>query len=139
MSNRSAKPDTQADIEVRSCLSEMPPRSFIMTAGAGSGKTTSLIKGITSSIKIHGEKLKNQRKKIACITYTEIAAKEIWADVDNNPLVHISTIHSFLWTLVKPFQADIKAWVKERITEIETEIQKKQKNYGPRTKNQAKH
>ncbi|WP_311399393.1 UvrD-helicase domain-containing protein [Lautropia mirabilis] len=138
MSNRSAKPDTQADIEVRSCLSEMPPRSFIMTAGAGSGKTTSLIKGITSSIKIHGEKLKNQRKKIACITYTEIAAKEIWADVDNNPLVHISTIHSFLWTLVKPFQADIKAWVKERITEIETEIQKKQKNYGPRTKNQTK-
>ena len=138
MSIRSAKPDTQADIEVRSCLTADPPRSFMMTAGAGSGKTTSLIKGIASSIKIHGEKLKNQRQKIACITYTEVAAKEIWADVDNNPLVHISTIHSFLWALARPFQADIKAWVKERITEIETEIQNKQKNYGPRTKEQTK-
>ena len=109
-----------------------------MVAGAGSGKTTSLIKGISSCINIHGEKLRKQRKRIACITYTEIAAKEIWMDVDNNPLVHISTIHSFLWLLVKPFQSDIRSWVNIRISQMEDEIRDRQCNYskriGPQTR-----
>lgn len=134
MSTRSRKPDTEADIQVTSCLRETPPRSFTMVAGAGSGKTTSLIKGISSCINIYGKQLRNRRQKIACITYTEIAAKEIWADVDNNPLVHISTIHSFLWLLVKPFQSDIRSWVKLRINQMEDEIRNRQCKYSKRTK-----
>jgi DNA helicase-2/ATP-dependent DNA helicase PcrA len=103
-----------------------------MKAGAGSGKTTSLIKGLSSAIRIHGEKLKKARQRIACITYTEIAAGEIWRDVGSDPLVHVSTIHSFMWLLAKPFQNDIRVWVSARIAEKIEALEQKQASYGPR-------
>ncbi len=46
MTSRIGSPDTPADIEVRACLDRKVPRSFVMVAGAGSGKTTSLIKAL---------------------------------------------------------------------------------------------
>lgn len=138
MSSRVNKPDTQADLDLRSCLEDIPPRSFIMKAGAGSGKTTSLIKGLSSAIRIHGEKLKKARQRIACITYTEIAAGEIWRDVGSDPLVHVSTIHSFLWLLAKPFQKDIRVWVLGRITEKIAALEQKQATYGPRVQQRTK-
>jgi len=88
-----------------------------MVAGAGSGKTTSLIKGLQSILDEHGGRLRLRRQRVACITYTEIAAGEIWADVGNNPLVHVSTIHSFLWSIASGFQHDIAAWVENRLEE----------------------
>ena len=115
MTRRIDKPDTPADLELKACLSGPDRRSFVMVAGAGSGKTTSLIKALATIIDAHGANLKARRQRLACITYTEIAAQEIWADVGNNPLVHVSTIHSFMWMLVRPFQRDIRAWVKRRI------------------------
>lgn len=138
MSSRANKPDTQADIDLRNCLGNIPPRSFIMKAGAGSGKTTSLIKGLSSAIRIHGEKLKKARQRIACITYTEIAAVEIWKDVGSDPLIHVSTIHSFLWLLAKPFQNDIRDWVSARIAEKIEAIEQKQASYGPRVQQRTK-
>lgn len=138
MSSRANKPDTQADIDLRTCLSAVPPRSFIMKAGAGSGKTTSLIKGLSSVIKMHGDKLKKARQRVACITYTEIAAGEIWRDVGNDPLVHVSTIHSFMWLLAKPFQNDIGVWVVGRIAEKIEALEQKQATYGPRVQQRTK-
>ncbi|CAI1561083.1 AAA family ATPase [Serratia nevei] len=138
MSSRANKPDTQADIDLRSCLRNVPPRSFIMKAGAGSGKTTSLIKGLSSAIQIHGDKLKRTRQRIACITYTEIAAGEIWRDVGSDPLVHVSTIHSFMWLLAKPFQNDIRVWVSERIVEKIDVLEEKRATYGPRVQQRTK-
>lgn len=138
MSSRANKPDTQADLDLRDCLREDPPRSFIMKAGAGSGKTTSLIKGLSSAIRIHGERLKKSRQRIACITYTEIAAGEIWRDVGSDPMVHVSTIHSFMWLLAKPFQKDIHAWVFTRIAEKIEALEQKQATYGPRVQQRTK-
>lgn len=138
MSSRANKPDTQADIDLRNCLRDVPPRSFIMKAGAGSGKTTSLIKGLSSAIRIHGDKLRKLRQRIACITYTEIAAGEIWRDVGSDPLVHVSTIHSFMWLLAKPFQNDIRIWVSGRITEKIEALEQKQATYGPRVQQRTK-
>lgn len=138
MSSRANKPDTQADIDLRDCLGSVPPRSFIMKAGAGSGKTTSLIKGLSSAIRIHGDKLKKARQRIACITYTEIAAGEIWRDVGSDPLVHVSTIHSFMWLLAKPFQNDIRVWVSARIAEKIETLKQKQASYGPRVQQRTK-
>lgn len=138
MSSRANKPDTQADIDLRNCLSNVPPRSFIMKAGAGSGKTTSLIKGLASAIQIHGDKLKRTRQRIACITYTEIAAGEIWRDVGSDPLVHVSTIHSFMWLLAKPFQNDIRIWVSGRIMEKIDVLEEKCATYGPRVQQRTK-
>lgn len=138
MSSRANKPDTQADIDLRTCLGEFPPRSFIMKAGAGSGKTTSLIKGLSSVIQMHGDKLRKARQRVACITYTEIAAGEIWRDVGSDPLVHVSTIHSFMWLLAKPFQNDIRAWVSGRIAEKIEALEEKQATYGPRVQQRTK-
>lgn len=138
MSRRVDKPDTPADIELRDCLSAAERRSFVMVAGAGSGKTTSLIKALSAIIDLHGPSLKSRRKRVACITYTDIAAQEIWADVGNNPLVHVSTIHSFMWMLVRPFQSDIQKWVTSRIHEKTGELEEKIAAYGPRVQQRTK-
>lgn len=138
MSSRVNKPDTQADIDLRNCLGNVPPRSFIMKAGAGSGKTTSLIKGLSSVIQIHGDKLKKSRQRVACITYTEIAAGEIWRDVGSDPLVHVSTIHSFMWLLAKPFQNDIRVWVSGHIVEKIDALEEKRATYGLRVQQRTK-
>jgi DNA helicase-2/ATP-dependent DNA helicase PcrA len=139
MSRRIDKPDTSADIELRKCLSAAERRSFVMVAGAGSGKTTSLIKALSSIIELHGTSLKTRRQRVACITYTEIAAQEIWADVGNNPLAHVSTIHSFMWMLLRPFQSDIRQWVVSRIHEKIGELADKIASYGPRVQQRTKY
>lgn len=138
MTSRAKQKDTEADRELYGCLNSSPPRSFLMIAGAGSGKTTSLIKGLTEILNKHGEKLKLRRQKVACVTYTEIAAKEIWADVGNNPLVHVATIHSFLWSLVRSFQADIQRWVANRIDEKLLELRETAANFGPRVQQRTR-
>ena len=138
MTSRAQQKDTEADRELYRCLNSSPPQSFQMIAGAGSGKTTSLIKGLTETLNKHGERLKLRRQKVACITYMEIAAGEIWADVGNNPLVHVSTIHSFLWSLVRSFQSDIQGWVANRIDEKLVELQEKAANFGPRVQQRTR-
>ncbi len=138
MTNRAQQKDTKADRELYRCLNLSPPRSFLMIAGAGSGKTTSLIKGLTETLNKHGERLKLRRQKVACITYMEIAAGEIWADVGNNPLVHVSTIHSFLWSLVRSFQSDIQRWVANRIDEKLVELRETAAKFGPRVQQRTR-
>jgi DNA helicase-2/ATP-dependent DNA helicase PcrA len=138
MTQRIHNPDTDADRQLKSCLDHAALTSFIMIAGAGSGKTTSLVKALAHIEKTRGAELRRQHRKIACITYTEIAANEIWSDVSNDPLFHVSTIHSYLWTLIKPFQADIKLWVSERINEKLSDLREKASSFGPRTKQHTK-
>jgi DNA helicase II / ATP-dependent DNA helicase PcrA len=126
MTSRIGSPDTQADIDVRNCLGQVPPRSFVMVAGAGSGKTTSLIKALAHLDKTRGKALRRAGQQIACITYTDVAVGEISADVGLSPLFHISTIHSFLWSVVRAFQSDIAAWV---VSRIEDKIAEKRAHY----------
>ncbi|MGH6696249.1 UvrD-helicase domain-containing protein [Sphingopyxis sp.] len=138
MNSRAQQPDTPADVDLRDCLGAQPPTSFNMVAGAGSGKTTSLIKGLASILAMHGERLRLRRQRVACITYTEIAAGEIWADVGNNTLVHVSTIHSFLWSISRGFQQDIAAWVANRIDERIEELQQAAADFGPRVQQRTR-
>ncbi|SEN92898.1 DNA helicase-2 / ATP-dependent DNA helicase PcrA [Pseudorhodobacter antarcticus] len=137
-SSRANKPDTQADIELRQCLTGTQKRNFIMVAGAGSGKTTSLVKALATTIEAYGSTLKVSRQRVACITYTEIAAGEIWADVGNNPLIHVSTIHSFLWSITRSFQYDIKAWVLRRISERIDDLTATAAGFGPRVQQRTR-
>lgn len=130
MSSRADRPDTQADIAIRSAISNKERLPFVVKAGAGSGKTTSLIKALAYILNEYGGSLKSHNQQIACITYTQVAADEIHEDVANDPLVLVSTIHSFLWTLVRPFQTDIREWVNTKITADMDEISSK--TYGPR-------
>ncbi|MCW3848111.1 AAA family ATPase [Sphingomonas sp. LB-2] len=130
MTSRIGSPDTPADLEVRDCLGEA--RSFVMVAGAGSGKTTSLIKALAHLGETRGPALRRAGQQIACITFTEVAVAEISHDVGVSPLFHVSTIHSFLWSIIRPFQTDIAAWVVARIDEKIGERQERHARPGTR-------
>lgn len=117
MTSRIGSPDTDADRELRACLDQRPLTSFVMVAGAGSGKTTSLIKALDHLARSQGTELRRRNQRIACITYTEVAVGEISSDVGNASLFHVSTIHSFLWTVIRSFHNDLREWVTERIAE----------------------
>lgn len=135
MTRRINSPNTAADLKLRDCLDKLPRVSFNMIAGAGSGKTTSLVKALSHVVKTNGNVLKIRGQQIACITYTEVAAKEIWDDVGNTSLISVSTIHSFLWTVIRPFQKDIKKWVANRINEKCKALEEKIANPRTRTRN----
>lgn len=134
MSRRVDSPDTDADREIYACIVATPPQPFVVRAGAGSGKTTSLIKALDWVMSEHGASMRSKKQKVACITYTDLAANEILADVNDDPLVHISTIHRFYWTIAKTFQADIKVWLKNDIRRRISELEDEFKNYGPRVR-----
>lgn len=134
MTSRAGKPDTPADIELRTLLDDDASTGFVMVSGAGSGKTTSIVKALDHLRKTRGHYLRQRAKKIACITYTEVAVGEIWGDVGNDPLFHVSTIHSFLWAALKPFQADIAGWVDRRLDEKITKTETKIAAYTSRTR-----
>jgi DNA helicase-2/ATP-dependent DNA helicase PcrA len=136
MSRRANKPDTQADLDIRECLDSKT--SFIVVAGAGSGKTTSLIKALKYIDEKEGRKLRQDGRRIACITYTTTAESEILEDVGHDPLFHVSTIHSFLWELVRSFQPDIKRWVTEKIDSKIAELDATRIGFGPRVRQQTR-
>jgi len=125
MTSRLGKPDTPTDIELRERLSVEGHRHFVMIAGAGSGKTTSLIKALNYLKQSRGSQMQRKAQHIACITYTDVAVEEISGDVGHDPLFHVSTIHSFLWSVIKPFQSDLHAWVRQRLAEKISESQSK--------------
>lgn len=136
MTSRIGQPDTEADLLLRGCLDQNPLTSFVMLAGAGSGKTTSLVKALAHLSRTRSTELRRRGQQIACITYTEVAVGEIWGDVGNDTLFHVSTIHSFLWTIVRPFQQDLRRWVAGRIEEKIAAAQEKLDN--PRTRANTK-
>lgn len=83
-------------------------QSFVLEAGAGSGKTYTLIQTLNFLIETKGEHLKKLNQKIVCITYTNVAKKEINDRIENNDLVLVSTIHEFLWSSIKQYQKQLK-------------------------------
>ncbi|MFV8981710.1 UvrD-helicase domain-containing protein [Serratia fonticola] len=76
-------------------------KSFLLSGGAGSGKTYSLVQ-------IIGELLRTDPSAfIACITYTNAAVREIESRISNERL-SVSTIHDFLWSAISPYQAALR-------------------------------
>ncbi|MCG7981430.1 MAG: UvrD-helicase domain-containing protein [Candidatus Thiodiazotropha lotti] len=125
MTSRIGKPDTVTDAELRERLGADGSRHFVVVAGAGSGKTTSLVKALSYIERSQGTLLRRKGKKIACITFTEVAVNEIRGDVRNDPLYHVSTIHSFLWENIKPFQNNLRQWVRDHLCRKIAEDQEK--------------
>jgi DNA helicase-2/ATP-dependent DNA helicase PcrA len=79
-------------------------QSFLLEAGAGSGKTYSLVKALQHVIKTQGRELARNSAKVACITFTNVASDEIKSRIDGHPAILTSTIHAFCWSLIKDFQ-----------------------------------
>lgn len=136
MTSRIGKPNTKTDTDLHRRLDGDGNRHFVMVAGAGSGKTTSLVKALAHIEQSQGRPLRRNGQQIACITYTEVAVEEIRGDVSNDPLFHVSTIHSFLWTVIKPFQNDLRQWVHDRLNRKIGEEQEKIDK--PRTQQKTK-
>lgn len=76
--------------------------NFLLSGGAGCGKTYSLVQVIREVITRHPS------SKIACMTYTNASVHEIERRVDH-PNLNVSTIHDFLWDNIKNFQRELKA------------------------------
>jgi len=102
--------DDHVDEEIKSYLSH-ERKSFFTFAGAGSGKTSSLIKALNFIAESQGEQLRTYQKYVAIITYTNAACDEIVRRSNFNPIFKVATIHSFLWELISNYQLDIKEWV----------------------------
>ena len=113
--------DNQVDAALEKCILSIPRKSFFLFAGAGSGKTYSLVLLLKKIRKSIGKEILLHGKKVAVITYTNAATNEIINRLDYSPVFHISTIHSFVWDIIKYFQGDIK---KLYCHYIEEEIQK---------------
>lgn len=88
-------------------------KNFLLSGGAGSGKTYSLVSLVNSL------NYKNPKSKIACITYTNAAVNEIESRISNEN-VKVSTIHDFLWDCISSFQEDLKETLIEGINDENT-------------------
>ena len=86
--------------------------NFLLSGGAGSGKTYSLVQ----TINFIKENYNN--KAIACITYTNVAVNEIKNRVVDNRNLKVSTIHDFLWENIKHFQKELRKCIVELINEV---------------------
>ncbi|MCC8112494.1 MAG: UvrD-helicase domain-containing protein [Bacteroidales bacterium] len=127
--------DYQIDDLLKSCITKDNRKSFFLYAGAGSGKTESLVRLLKHINEIWGQEFKVRGQKVAVITFTNAATDEINRRVDYNPLFAISTLHSFCWTLVSLFQKDIKASYLQRIeSKLEQAILKKENTKRPNQK-----
>lgn len=118
---------SDVDREISNCLSLDSPRSFFLFAGAGSGKTRSLVNVLQEFKKTNAQLLALRGQKVAVLTYTNAACDEIKRRLDFDNTFIVSTIHSFSWELIKPFQNDIRNWVrgnlKNEITELEAKLE----------------
>lgn len=122
---------TKADIQISECLEAS--RSFAVVAGAGSGKTTSLVEALRQVRQQRGKELRQAGQRIVCITYTNRAVDVISSRLKFDELFLISTLHGFLWGEISRFQNDIREAVKSKI--IPDHLEKAQeKNSGRDTK-----
>ena len=107
--------DDHVDDEIASYLNPREPKSFFLFAGAGSGKTRSLVKALNFIRANHGRELALHGHRVGVITYTNAACDEIIRRIDFHPLFYVATIHSFAWELIKGFHHDIREWLRENL------------------------
>ena len=113
-------------------------QSFFLYAGAGSGKTYTLVEVLKHIKSTQRTKLELSHKKVAVITYTNAATDEIKRRIGFDELFDISTIHSFVWEMIQPYQEDIKKLLTVHIqNRIDDYDQKQQKMRDKQSKTYA--
>lgn len=123
-----AQNDDNIDKQLQAYVSKESRKSFFLFAGAGSGKTHSLVKLLAYIKTTWGETLAKEHRQVAVITYTNAATDEIIRRLDFSPIFHVSTIHSFLWDVIKTFQVDIRKYYLQRLQNNIDEIEVKLAN-----------
>jgi len=92
---------------------------FRVSAGPGAGKTYWLVGHIKNVL--HTSKRLEKTRKIACITYTNIAVETILSRLGTTAdQVEVSTIHSFLYKhIVKPYASFLVADYGLNVSELD--------------------
>lgn len=122
------------DDEIYSCLDLDNPKSFFLFAGAGSGKTRSLVEVLKRFRKQNVHRLRLNAQQVAIVTYTNAACDEIKRRLEFDPAFSVSTIHSFSWELIKPHQHDIREWLRIRLQSDIAELEEAQRKGRAGTK-----
>jgi DNA helicase-2/ATP-dependent DNA helicase PcrA len=112
--------------EIFGYVTSTPPKSFFLFAGAGSGKTRTLVGVLRKATGIgpkgvlgrntavdapdlsFARQLRARAQTIRVITYTKNAALVITGRLGINDLTQVATIHSFCWDLIAGFDDDIR-------------------------------
>lgn len=114
------------DEEIYNCLNLDDPKSFFLFAGAGSGKTRSLVEVLKRFRYENITRLRKNGQKAAIITYTNAACDEIKSRLEYDSAFHVSTIHSFAWELINPYTNDIRSWLASHLEEEIAALMEKQ-------------
>ena len=104
--NPAEEASNRALATVYGCLERK--ESFLVEAGAGAGKTYTLVKALHFLMDRYQHILPKRHQKIACITFTNVAKDEIDHRTDRSPLIYSDTIHGFCWSLISGFQRQIR-------------------------------
>ena len=105
------------DDQILECLTANPRQSFFLYAGAGSGKTRSLVYALNRLRNEQGRQFWLRGQHIGVITYTNAACDEIKRRLDYDSMIDVSTIHSFAWSLVGTYTADIREWLRQNLAD----------------------
>ncbi|MBK8285800.1 MAG: ATP-dependent helicase [Ahniella sp.] len=95
---------------LKGCLDDRS--SFVFEAGAGAGKTYSLIAALRYILKDRARELQRKHQQVACVTYTNVARDMIITQTDGDPAIYCDTTHAFAWMLVSPFQKRLRELVR---------------------------
>lgn len=108
--------DSPAEVASRKALEAVyhcldTGQSFRLEAGAGAGKTYSLVAALKRLIVTKSRSYPRRGQQIACITFTNVAKAEIEARTDRSPIILCETNHAFCWSLISGFQKQLRALV----------------------------
>lgn len=99
--------------QIKQCI--VNKQNFLLSGGAGSGKTYTLIQTLRNVFEI------DATARVACITFTNVAANEVKQRSPYSRLI-VSTIHDFLWDIIKGYQNNLKQTI---VALIDTERKSK--------------
>lgn len=85
--------------------------NFKLEAGAGAGKTYSLVETLRHILANKSNYLPRRDQRVACLTYTKVARDEIIARTDRDPAIFVATLHGFLWEMIRPHQKALRACI----------------------------
>lgn len=107
--------DDGVEAEIASYLDLENPTSFFLFAGAGSGKTRSLVNALRHVATKYRDTLRLRARQVAVITFTNAACDEIVRRLEYDPLFVVKTIHSFAWSQIRGFNLDISKWLHTKL------------------------
>ena len=126
--------DAEADEIIARCVAASPPQSFFLFAGAGSGKTRSLVEALKVIKAKVAERFRLHRRRVGVVTFTNKACDEIKRRLEYDALFAVSTIHSFAWSLITGLNNDIRVWLRRNLKAEIEELAEKERKGRPGTK-----